>query len=348
MAHFGPSQKSNDGIAAIAFCDYDLEMELRHLKTFQTVAEELHFSRAAKILRVAQPALSRTIANLEFEMGVQLLSRNSRGVILTEAGKVFLKRVRRILNATKEAVTEAQARARGETGTLRIGFIGTLSHGLLPKLLQIYRAEFPAVDLILRELGPTDQRQEILAGNLDCGFIGLGSSQRDPEFETVLAAEKSLMVALPALHHLAKRKSLQLVDLEQENFYFTAKTNAPVFNPWLVGLCRDVGFEPKIALESDRSATVLNYVAAGFGVAIFPSQIAEIPISGVRFITLTGRLPKYQYHLAWARGNNTPALIEFARLTHENLKKLNDVARVKSGSSTFELNRKIESEVDAN
>jgi len=296
-------------------------MELRHLKTFQTVAEELHFSRAAKILHVAQPALSRTIADLESEMGIQLLNRNSRGVVLTEAGEVFLKRVRRILSATKEAVSEAQASARGETGTLRISFIGTLSHGLLPKLLQLYRAEFPAVDLILRELGPTEQRQEILAGNLDCGFIGLGSSQRDPELETVLAAEKSLMVAIPALHRFSKRKSLQLRDLEQEPFYFTAKSNAPVFNPWLIGLCRDAGFEPRIARESDRSATVMNYVAAGFGVAIFPSQIAEIPTSGVRFIPLGGSLPKYRYYLAWARGNNAPALVEFARLTKENLQQ---------------------------
>ncbi len=290
-------------------------MELRHLKTFLTVAEELHFSRAAKRLHVAQPALSRTISDLEFEMGVQLLSRNSRGVTLTEAGEVFLKRVRRILSDTREAVGEAQARARGETGTLRIGFIGTLSHALLPNLLQIYRAQFPAVELALRELGPTQQRQEILAGNLDCGFIGLGFSQRDPELETVIAGEESLQVALPGQHRFAKRKSLRLIDLKQEKFYFTARVNAPVFNPWLIGLCRDAGFEPMIALEVERSATVLNYVAAGFGVAIFPSQIAQIATSGVQFIRLSGKLPRYQYHLAWARGNEAQPLAEFARIT---------------------------------
>jgi DNA-binding transcriptional LysR family regulator len=292
-------------------------MELRHLKTFQAVAEELHFSRAAARLHVAQPALSRTIMDLESEMGVRLVERNSRGVSLTEAGSVFLERVRRILEDTEDAVKAAQRRSRGETGTLRIGFIGTLSLDLLPCLLRGYRSVFPSVELILRELGPTQQRQEILAGTLDCGFIGLTSKSKDTELEMVLAAEDSLMVALPDFHHLGEKAKIRLTDLRNEPIYLTSRLNAPAFNPWLIGLCQQAGFEPQITSEIDRSASVLNYVAAGFGVSIFPSRIAALATPGVKFLPITGRLPRYQYKLAWARGNPCQRLADFARLISE-------------------------------
>ncbi len=120
-------------------------MELRHLRSFQAVAEELNFSRAAERLHVAQSAFSRTIADLESEMEVLLLNRNTHGVALTEAGALFLERVNQILEDTRDAVLQAQRRHRGETGILRIGFIGTLSQSLLPELLQAYRALYPSV-----------------------------------------------------------------------------------------------------------------------------------------------------------------------------------------------------------
>jgi DNA-binding transcriptional LysR family regulator len=289
-------------------------MELRHLKAFKAVAEELHFSRAAAKLNVAQPALSRTMMDLESEMGVRLVDRNSRGVTLTEAGGVFLERVRRILDETEDAVHAARRRSRGETGSLRIGFIGTLSFDLLPRLLRAYRAVYPAVDLMLREMGPTRQRSEILAGTLDCGFIGLSSGMREEGLEMVLAAEDSLVAAVPDTHRLAGKSRLRLVDLKHDPFYLTARANAPAFNPWLIGLCQRAGFEPQIAFEIDRSATVLNYIAAGFGVSVFPSRVAAMATPGVRFMPFSGKLPRYQYKLAWARGNPSKRVADFATL----------------------------------
>jgi DNA-binding transcriptional LysR family regulator len=293
-------------------------MELRHLRTFQAVAEELNFSRAAKRLRVAQPALSRTIADLEAEMEVRLLDRSTHGVALTDAGALFLDRVRRILNDTKDAVAQAQRRGRGETGTLRIGFIGTLSHSLLPKLLQAYRAEYPAVDLVLSELGPTAQRERILSGHLDCGFIGFAVESIDPDLETFVVAEDALVAALPEKHALSKHDAIRLADLKDEAFYLTSQANAPVFNPWLVQLCQKAGFDPQIARETDRAATVLNYVAAGFGVSLFPSRLAVLSTPGVRFVPLKGRMPKYQYKFAWLSGNPNRALAEFARVVRSH------------------------------
>lgn len=289
-------------------------MELRHLRSFLAVAEELNFSRAGKKLRVAQPALSRTIADLEAEMEVRLLDRNTHGVALTEAGTLFLDRVRQILDDVGDAVAEAQRRSRGETGTLRIGFIGTLSQSLLPRLLQDYRALFPSVDLVLRELGPVPQREAILSGRLDCGFIGLAVESLDPELEVIVVAEDDLVAAVPSKHPLARNPTISLKDLKGEPIYLTAQANAPVFNPWLIRLCQKAGFEPLIARETDRAATVLNYVAAGFGVSIFPSRIASLATPGVRFLPLKGRMPKYQYKFAWVRRNSNRALLEFAKL----------------------------------
>lgn len=289
-------------------------MELRHLRTFEAVAEELNFSRAADRLHVAQSALSRTIADLESEMEVRLLDRSTHGVALTEAGALFLAKVKLILEDTRDAVAEAQRRARGETGTLRIGFIGTLSQSLLPHLLQTYRAKYPSVDLILGELGPTQQRERILSGHLDCGFIGFAVDSPEPGMEMIVAAEDDLMAAVPSNHPLAKHATVRLADLKDEAFYLTAQANAPVFNPWLMKLCEKSGFQPRIARETERAATVLNYVAAGFGVSLFPARIASLATPGVRFLPLKGRLPKYQYKLAWLRRNQSPALMKFVEL----------------------------------
>jgi len=251
-------------------------------------------------------------------MEVRLLDRNTHGVALTEAGELFLARVRLILEETRDAVTEAQRRFRGETGTLRIGFIGTLSQSLLPRLLQTYRTLYPSVDLILSELGPTPQRERILSGHLDCGFIGFAVDSEEPGLETVVVAEDELMAAIPSNHPLAKQPAIRLGDLKNEAFYLTAQANAPVFNPWLVKLCETAGFTPQIARETDRAATVLNYVAAGFGVSLFPSRISSLATPGVRFVPLKGRLPKYQYKLAWVPSSTNQALLKFVQLVKQH------------------------------
>ena len=251
-------------------------------------------------------------------MEVWLLDRNTHGVALTEAGELFLARVRLILEETRDAVTEAQRRFRGETGTLRIGFIGTLSQSLLPRLLQTYRTLYPSVDLILSELGHTPQRERILSGHLDCGFIGFAVDSEEPGLETVVVAEDELMAAIPSNHPLAKQPAIRLGDLKNEAFYLTAQANAPVFNPWLVKLCETAGFTPQIARETDRAATVLNYVAAGFGVSLFPSRISSLATPGVRFVPLKGRLPKYQYKLAWVPSSTNQALLKFVQLVKQH------------------------------
>ncbi|HEY5893935.1 MAG TPA: LysR substrate-binding domain-containing protein [Chthoniobacterales bacterium] len=289
-------------------------MELRHLKSFVAVAEELNFSKAALRLHVAQSALSRTIRDLENELGFRLLERDSHGVRLTDPGSVFLERTRRILSDTQDAITISQCRARGETGTLRLGFIGTLSHSILPRVLQASHAQWPGIDLHLHEMHPTAQRAAILDGRLDAGLIGLIASQEDPDLEFATAAQESLFAAVPMSHPLANRASVALPELHGESFYFTAREDAPLFNPWVFSLCRAADFEPRVVKETDRSATVLNYIAAGFGISIFPAQLAALATPGVCWIPFDPPLPLYTYSLAWKRGHQTPAVARFLDL----------------------------------
>ena len=305
-------------------------MELRHLRYFVAAAEELSFRRAAERLRVAQPALSVQIRQLEEELGVSLLDRDRHHVALTAAGKVFLDRSRQILRAADEAVRAAGRAARGETGRLAIGFIAQLSYEWLPNVLRTFRRRHPDVEIALTELTPTSQIEELEARRIDLGIIGLGLPSAHEELEVAVMQEEGLVMALPLDHPLAKRRTLALKELAQDAFIFTSRVDAPTFSPWLLGLCRQAGFEPRIALETDRSPSALNYVAAGFGIAIFPAQIGRIPIPGVRYVALDESTPKYQLCAAWRRDSQSPALEQFLATARSVVR--GDKAKAKPGS----------------
>ena len=295
-------------------------MELRHLRYFVAAAEELSFRRAAERLHVAQPALSVQIKQLEEEIGAILLDRDRHHVALTAAGKVFLDHSHRVLRAADEAMRAASRAARGETGRLAIGFIAQLSYEWLPNVLRSFRRRYPDVEISLVELTPTRQIEELENRQIDLGIIGLGLPYPHEELEVAVMSEEGLVVALPLEHPLAKRRKLALKELAKEAFIFTARQDAPAFSPWLLALCREAGFEPKVALETDRSPSALNYVAAGFGVAVFPAQIGRMTMPSVRFVPLDEGAPKYQLCAAWRRDNESPALERFLAAARSGVK----------------------------
>jgi DNA-binding transcriptional LysR family regulator len=274
-------------------------MELRHLRYFVAVAEEGGFSKAAVRLRVAQPALSKQIQDLEAEVGASLFVRSRQGARLTGAGEVFLDRARGILQSAQEAVAAARRVTAGEQGRISVGFIGSISHELLPRILQAYRRRYPDVELSLVEMSPLQQLEALRQGQLDVGFLGLVFPEQHPDLHIKVLAEEPLMAAVPEDHPLAQEKRLSLRQLESWPFILTSRRNAPVFNDWLIGLCRTAGFVPQVAKEVDRAPTVLNYVAAGFGLSVFPAQIARLPAPGVAFIPLAASVPRYRYGMAW-------------------------------------------------
>ena len=213
-------------------------MELRHVRYFVAAAEELSFRRAAERLHVSQPALSVQIAQLEDELGATLLDRDRHHVALTAAGKVFLDRARRLLHAADEAVRAAGRAARGETGRLAIGFIAQLSYEWLPTVLRSFRKRYPDVEINLTELTPTRQIEGLVDRQLDLGIIGLGLPTPHDELEVAVMSREGLVVALPLDHPMANRRRVALRELAKEKFIFTARVDAPAFNPWLLALCQ--------------------------------------------------------------------------------------------------------------
>ncbi|QHN04899.1 LysR family transcriptional regulator [Granulicella sp. WH15] len=323
-------------------------MELRHLRYFLAVADELSFRGAAEKLHVAQPSLSSQIRLLEEEMEVRLLERDTHRVTLTPAGRSFLESCRRTLRAVDDDTRTAQSIARGEAGRISIGFVASLGLGLLPGILREYSRQFPKIELEINEMDSTQQIKALQEHRLDLGLIGLGlSSDEMSDLRMATVVEEKLYAAVPQDHPLAKaaRRSsrpLPLARLANESFFFGARSSAPVFNPWLVVLCHEAGFQPHIRQEAGQPITVLNYVAAGLGVTILPAQFCRLQMVGVTFIPLAAPVPSYRYSAAWSANNRHPAVPHLVQVAQEAARKLarSDTATDNKRTATKQTGRR--------
>jgi DNA-binding transcriptional LysR family regulator len=244
------------------------DVELRLLRYFVAVAEDLHFGRAALRLHIAQPALSQAIAKLERQIGFQLLARTNRRVELTDAGAVLLDRAKRTLADADDAVAAALRAHRGETGRLRIGFTESGLYGLLPAVLREFRAEYPDVELSLSRVDGGGQLDALIRGDV---HIALGRREgADRRTTTHSLKWEALLLALPRDHRLATSTVVALEAVAWEPFVFPVRSASPVTYDTMLGLCRATGFSPRIAYEVDRIDLVPVYVAAGLGVGLVP------------------------------------------------------------------------------
>jgi len=279
-------------------------MELRHLKYFVAVAEELHFGRAAKRLHIAQPPLSQQIMNLEEDLGLKLFDRTKRRIQLTDAGAYFLKEARQVLLHVEQAAETARRIDRGEAGRLTIGFVGSVVHTFLPAGLRAFRERFRDVELVLQELNTAEQIQSLHAGRIDVGFLYLAA--KDPLLASQLLAEAPLLVALPEKHALAGRKSLHIRDLAHEPFIANTRSSEPVVRDAFISLCHSAGFSPRIAQEAGHVQTVLGLVASGLGVCLLPDFIRNIRRPGVKYIPLSGSPPTVKLGVVWRSDSSSP------------------------------------------
>ncbi len=299
---------------------YHRRVELRHLRAFVAVAERLHFRRAADALRVSQPALSSQIRTLEADVGARLLDRTTHQVALTAAGRRLLGDARRLLRAAEDAALAARRQAAGEIGEITLGFVPSLTYHLLPLLLRRFRQAMPEVELRLRELDTAQQIEALIGHQLDLGFIGLGLPRETEDLQLALVGEEQLVAVLADDHPLLRRRRthLTLRELAETPLYLAARESAPLFNPWIVVLCQQAGFQPRIAREEGQPATTISYAAAGLGATILPAQYARLQPPGVRFLPLARPAPRYRYFAAWAESHEHPArarFIELARAT---------------------------------
>jgi DNA-binding transcriptional LysR family regulator len=287
-------------------------MELRHLRYFVAVGEEQHYGRAAIRLRVAQPALSRQIQDLEAEVGFKLFERLPRGVKLTAAGKLLLQDARRILQEVNEAAGRACRVARGLSGTLRVGFAENASwRGVVPDSFRRFREQRPDAELQLQPAASLEQLEAIRSGRLDAGFVNF-MPKSDPELDQLPVATQHLELAAPKRHALTKIKKLRLRDLTDVPFVWFPRWTNPAFYDLLMHKCYCGGLKsPRIVQEGLNEATILSLVSSGLGVGwVVGSARWRSPESVVILPVVDLDVP-LSLALTWRRDNTSPLLAHF-------------------------------------
>ncbi len=295
----------------------DQEVELRHLRYFVAVAEELHFGRAALRLHLAQPPLSQQIRKLEEIVGHQLFTRSSRAVRLTAAGEVFLHRARRTLRTVREDLAEARGVGRGEIGSLRVGFIGSAMLTPLPAMLGRYRRKHPKVNLQLREAMSSQIMQSLLDGTVDVGFLRDGGPLPGLESETIIS--EPFMAVLPAGHPLAGRKSTSAAALREEPFVFFPQAAGRLAYERPISICEEHGFRPRIVQEAPQWLTLMRLVGAGLGVSIAPACVERIAAPDTVCVRLSRTRIRSEIELAWRVGEDRTIVTTFRQMAREIL-----------------------------
>jgi len=260
-------------------------MDLRRLRYFVAVAEELHFGRAAERLHMAQPPLSQQIRRLEAELGVDLLRRSSRRVELTPAGAAYLERARELLASAEAAAQEARRVAAGLSGRLVVGYVGSATYSLLPALARALGRQLPDVETEFRgELLVPDLAEGLAAGEIDLGL--LRPPVRHPGIEVGTLRRDPFVVVLPEEHRLARRPELTMADLRFEQL--VSYHSRSVMYGVLTGLAEQAGFVPRIRHEVSETSALLTFVAAGLGLAVAPSPVAALSVEGATYRPLVG------------------------------------------------------------
>ena len=288
-------------------------MELRHLRYFVAVAEELHFTRAAERLHIAQPPLSLQIRALETELGVQLFERTRRSVALTDAGHALLIRAREMLSIAQALPEELQRVARGEVGQLRIGFSSTLPlTKVLRDVVADHRRSLPGVALHLREMHTQLQFDSLRRGELDVGLVRY--NERAPEgIRLEVLRRDPLRLVVPSAHRFARRKSVAIAECRDEAFIGFPGDAGTGTAPLLKRLCAEAGFEPNIAQEAREATTQIGLVAAGLGIAVLPAPLEAVRIEGVHYVSLEGEGALLVMSAATRVGETSERVLGFVR-----------------------------------
>jgi DNA-binding transcriptional LysR family regulator len=287
-------------------------MELRHLRYFIGVGEEQHFGRAAARLRVAQPALSRQIKDLEGELGFALFDRLPRGVRLNEAGKLFLTDARRILGDIDEAKLRAERIAHGKAGTLRVGIATAVSwHGVVVDSFREFRRHQADVALELHHLLTVHQIEAILSGRLDVGFAA-SLTPWDKNLAHWEFAQDRMVLAVPRGHVLTKRKAVQLRDLRGYSFVWFPRWVNPGFYDRMIQECSRGGLSaPRIVQEAPDRDTNLGFVQCRIGLSWQPETVRWHCPRGVALVPVVDMNVRLPFNLIWKKDNTSPLLEKF-------------------------------------
>lgn len=282
-------------------------MELKQLRYFVAVAEELHFGRAARRLFISQPALSFDIRKFEEQLGVQLLERSNKAVALTNAGFVLLEEARRLLAQAAEVRRIAERSAHGLAGRLRIGFVNSMLYRGLPEAVRRFEADHPAVEVVLREMNTIEQVHALQRLQIDLGFAHWG---RFPaEVQSQMLFSEPFLCCLPAGHRLAKRRRIDLAALAREPFILFPRSVSPHYHDQIIATCVEAGFSPQIRHEARLWQTVVTMVEFGMGIALVPAALGKMGGERAVFRPLSSN-PYESQVLKLVRAGETNGIVE--------------------------------------
>ena len=297
-------------------------MELRHLKSFITVAEELSIGRAAVRLHISQPPLTRQIQQLEEEVGAQLLLRTARGVELTEAGRLFLDEARNILALTELATERTHKAGQGQLGRIDVGIFGSGIFGIIPKMLLAYRQAYPDVNIVLHSMNKGEQVAALRQRRINVGFNRL--LQETPDIVSEVIMMENLYLAVNRNHPLSKEREIPWRAIAGQPLVLFPSGTRPSFIDWVFELCRRDGFQPSVVQEVGDAVNGVALVATGFGLCIVPESATNLKLPGVVYRPLK-RNPPPQVDLSCIyRGDDeSPILASFLDIarTFRNVKE---------------------------
>ena len=284
-------------------------MELRHLRYFLTLADELHFGRAAQRLAISQPPLSVAIQQLEAEVGAPLFLRNSRGVQLTAAGQALVPAAQAAIDGAAQALHAARDAASGQVGRLSIGFAGTMLYRGLPQMLRRFQAEHARLQLTLRELSSSEQLVELQHARLDAGFAHVAHAPTG--LAAQLVSSQPFVACVPAVHALARKRTLPLDALAPEPLALVSRSVSPDYHARIVAACQAAGFTPQPLHEMQHWLSVVSLVSQGLAVALVPAALQQAQLAGAAFVPVKdphGTLPRYETRCLWNPARDLPAL----------------------------------------
>lgn len=282
---------------------------IEHLRSLFVVVEEGSLNRAAALLHVTQPSLTRRMQAFEAEIGGSLLERSSSGVQPTALGQAVLDGMRPVLGQYEAVLADLRRQARGQRSELRIGYIGSAAHTYLNPALAALRREHPEVKVKLLDLTPGEQVVALNQGKIDLALIGQEGAAVARDFYTLKLATLGVCVALSSDHPLASRRELHPADLKGEFFVGAPEAAVPGRNQWVARICRKGGFKPRFVVEADSIGEAFSFIASEGAVMLLPDYFASAPPSGTVLLPLIDDAAKWDLLLVWQRGK-APAVLK--------------------------------------
>nr|WP_291861113.1 LysR family transcriptional regulator [Bradyrhizobium sp.] len=287
-------------------------MDLRRLTYFVAVAEELHFGRAASRLGIAQPPLSRQIAQLEADLGVQLFDRSRSQIRLTQAGAVLLDRAREILDRLERTQREVKRIGEGVSGRLRIAFVGSATYGVLPNVIKMFRSAYPDVELALSAMNNAELKRMVIQREIDIAVAR--PSLDDEELKSEHLHHEPLILALSDTSPLNQLQPIRLAALKGETFILYPRKPRPSFADHILNICRDEGFIPKSQVMAQDYQTAISLVSVGVGISVVPESVSQSERPGVTYRSYEGHNPGTSLSINYRRDNRMPHLFNFLKV----------------------------------